>query len=47
MDHTRQRPEGYTQVVAGVAPTLSPANRRSGDRRRPHYTAPSFNAFDG
>ena len=24
-DHTRQRPEGYTQVVAGVAPTLRPA----------------------
>ena len=34
VDHTRQRPEGYTQVVAGVAPTLRtrepavPADRR-------------------
>ena len=28
VDHTRQRPEGYTQVVAGVAPTLRPANRQ-------------------
>ena len=47
IDHTRQRPEGYTQVVAGVAPTLRPANRQypqiAADLR---YTAPSFNAFD-
>jgi len=28
VDHTRQRPDGYTQVVAGVAPTLRPANRQ-------------------
>ena len=28
VDHTRQRPKGYTQVVAGVAPTLRPANRQ-------------------
>ena len=28
VDHTRQRPQGYTQVVAGVAPTLRPANRQ-------------------
>jgi iron complex outermembrane receptor protein len=27
-DHTRQRPEGYTQVVAGVAPTLRNPNRQ-------------------
>src|SRR4029453_7024608 len=46
-DYSRQRPEGYTQVVAGVAPPPRPASR-------PHpqiaadlgYTAPSFNAFD-
>ena len=28
VDHTRQRPQGYTQVVAGVAPTLRAANRQ-------------------
>src|SRR5690606_34874197 len=27
-DFTRQRPEGYAQVVAGVAPTLRAANRQ-------------------
>jgi iron complex outermembrane receptor protein len=27
-DYTRQRPDGYTQVVAGVAPTRRPANRQ-------------------
>jgi iron complex outermembrane receptor protein len=46
-DYTRQRPEGYTQVVAGVAPTQRPANRQytqiAADLQ---YTAPSFNAFD-
>jgi iron complex outermembrane receptor protein len=46
-DYTRQRPEGYTQVVAGVAPTLRPANRQypqiAQDLR---YAAPSLNAFD-
>ena len=39
-DYTRQRPEGYTQVVAGVAPTLrarEPAVRT--DRRRPGVRA--------
>lgn len=46
-DHTRQRPRGFAQVVAGVAPTLRPA-----DRQYPQiaadlgYTPPSFNAFD-
>jgi iron complex outermembrane receptor protein len=47
LDHTRQRPEGYTQVVAGVVPTLRNANRQypaiAADLG---YTAPSFNAFD-
>ena len=46
-DDTRQRANGYTQVVAGVAPTLRPANRQypaiAADLK---YTAPSFNAFD-
>lgn len=47
IDHTRQRPDGYTQVVAGVAPT-----RRAPNRQYPQiaadlgYTPPSFNAFD-
>jgi iron complex outermembrane receptor protein len=47
VDHTRQRPEGFTQVVAGVAPTL-----RNPNRQYPQiaadlgYTPPSFNAFD-
>jgi len=46
-DYTRQRPDGYTQVVAGVVPTLRPANRQweqiAADL---HYTPPSYNAFD-
>jgi len=47
IDHTRQRPEGYTQVVAGVAPTLRPANRQYPQIAADlGYTAPSFNAFD-
>jgi len=46
-DHTRQRPKGYTQVVAGVAPTLRPANRQYPQIAADlGYTAPSFNAFD-
>jgi iron complex outermembrane recepter protein len=28
LDWTRQRPDGYAQVVAGVVPTLRPANRQ-------------------
>jgi iron complex outermembrane receptor protein len=46
-DHTRQRPRGYAQVVAGVAPTL-----RDADRQFPtiaaalEYRPPSFNGFD-
>ena len=47
VDHTRQRPEGYTQVVAGVAPTLRPANRQYPQIAADlGYTPPSFNAFD-
>jgi iron complex outermembrane recepter protein len=47
LDHTRQRPEGYTQVVAGVAPTLRNANRQySAIAADLGYTPPSFNAFD-
>ena len=47
VDTTRQRPEGYTQVVAGVAPTLRPANRQySAVAADLHYTPPSFDAFD-
>ncbi len=46
-DFTRQRPQGYTQVVAGVAPTLRPANRQwpqiAADLG---YQPPSYNAFD-
>ena len=46
-DYTRQRPDGYTQVVAGVAPTLRAANRQYPQIAADlHYTAPSFNAFD-
>jgi len=47
MDYTRQRPEGYTQVVAGVAPTLRAANRQYAQIAADlGYTPPSFNAFD-
>ena len=46
-DYTRQRPRGYTQVVAGVAPTLRPANRQYAAMAADlNYTAPSLNAFD-
>jgi iron complex outermembrane receptor protein len=47
VDHTRQRPEGYTQVIAGVAPTLRPANRQYNQIAADlGYAPPSFNAFD-
>src|SRR5204863_11043 len=47
VDYTRQRPEGYTQVVAGVAPTLRPANRQFAQIAADlGYTVPSLNAFD-
>jgi iron complex outermembrane receptor protein len=46
-DYTRQRPEGYAQVVAGVAPTLRPANRQyPGIAADLGYRPPSFHAFD-
>jgi iron complex outermembrane receptor protein len=46
-DYTRQRPEGYTQVVAGVAPTLRPANRQYPQIAADlNYAPPSFNGFD-
>jgi iron complex outermembrane recepter protein len=47
VDHTRQRPEGYTQVVSGVAPTLRPANRQYPQIAADlGYVPPSFDAFD-
>jgi iron complex outermembrane receptor protein len=46
-DYTRQRPLGYTQVVAGVAPTLRNANRQYPQMAAEFgYAPPSFNAFD-
>ena len=46
-DHTRQRPDGYAQVVAGVAPTLRPANRQwAAIAADLHYAPPSDDAFD-
>jgi iron complex outermembrane recepter protein len=46
-DNTRQRPTGYAQVAAGVAPTLRPANRQYAQIAADlGYAAPSFNAFD-
>lgn len=46
-DNTRQRPDGHAQVVAGVAPTLRPANRQYQQIAADlGYTPPSFNAFD-
>ena len=46
-DYSRQRPDGYTQVVAGVAPTLRPANRQYPQIAADlGYVPPSFNAFD-
>ncbi|MGE0406642.1 MAG: TonB-dependent receptor [Candidatus Korobacteraceae bacterium] len=47
IDYTRQRPEGYAQVIAGIAPTLRSANRQyAGIAAELGYTPPSFNAFD-
>ncbi|HLG60276.1 MAG TPA: TonB-dependent receptor [Vicinamibacterales bacterium] len=47
LDHTRRRPQGYTQVVAGVAPTLRNPNRQYAQIAADlHYAPPSFNAFD-
>jgi iron complex outermembrane receptor protein len=47
VDHTRQRPEGYAQVIAGVAPTLRPANRQyAAIAADLGYSPPTFNPFD-
>ncbi len=47
VDYTRQRPKGYTQVVAGVVPTLRAANRQYPQIAADlGYAPPSFNAFD-
>ena len=46
-DHTRQRPDGFAQVIAGVAPTLRPANRQwAAIISDLGYTPPGYNAFD-
>jgi len=47
IDDTRQRANGYTQVIEDVAPTLRPANRQWAQIISDlHYTPPSYNAFD-
>jgi iron complex outermembrane receptor protein len=47
VDYSRQRPEGYAQLVAGVAPTLRAANRQYAQIAADlGYAPPSFNAFD-
>ena len=47
IDDTRQRPDGYTQVVEGIAPTLRAPNRQyAAIAASLHYAPPSFNAFD-
>lgn len=46
-DNTRQRPRGYAQLVAGVAPTLRNPNRQYAQiAAELGYMPPSFNAFD-
>jgi iron complex outermembrane receptor protein len=45
-DHTRQRPQGFAQVVAGVAPTLRAANRQFPQIIADlQYTPPSYNPY--
>ncbi len=47
IDETRQRLQGSTQVIAGVAPTLRAANRQwAGIVADLDYTPPSYDAFD-
>ena len=47
VDHSRQRVEGSTQVIAGVVPTLRAANRQYAQIAADlGYTVPSLNAFD-
>ncbi|WP_207421527.1 TonB-dependent receptor [Desertivirga brevis] len=46
-DNSRQRPDGYAQIVAGVAPTLRPAYRQfNAIISDLGYTLPSTNPFD-
>jgi iron complex outermembrane receptor protein len=46
-DYSRQRPEGYAQVIAGVAPTLRPLNRQWASMIADlNYQPTSYNAFD-
>jgi iron complex outermembrane receptor protein len=46
-DNSRQRPDGYAQVVAGVVTTLTPAYRQfNAIIADLGYTLPSLNAFD-
>lgn len=46
-DNTRQRPDGYAQVIAGVAPTLRPAYRQFDQIIADlGYSLPSLNPFD-
>ncbi|MGE3520240.1 MAG: TonB-dependent receptor, partial [Vicinamibacterales bacterium] len=46
-DNTRQRPEGYAQVIAGVAPTLrAPARQWPQIAADLGYSLPSNNPFD-
>ena len=47
IDWTRQRPDGYAQVLAGVVPTLRPANRQFEQIIADlHYQPVSRNPFD-
>lgn len=46
-DYTRQRPDGYAQVFAGVAPTLRPAYRQFENIIKDlNYDLPTRNPFD-
>ena len=46
-DFTRQRPDGYAQVIAGVAPTLRAPYRQFNQIIADlNYSLPSLNAFD-
>ncbi|WP_129717352.1 TonB-dependent receptor [Pedobacter sp. SYP-B3415] len=46
-DNSRQRPDGYAQIVAGVAPTLRPAYRQfNAIIADLGYALPTQNAFD-
>jgi len=47
IDNTRQRPDGYAQVIAGVTETKRPAYRQFNNIIKDlNYTVPSLNAFD-